>query len=1754
MSFKKGFFNCFSRYLYFFYILGLLFFPLNRLWSQYQGVGVFTKINSINELTDGYYVITNSDDELAMNESNTNGINEVTTVSSSIGVITNPPSTIVWRIQTDGSGRVIYNMSSMRYVSYSGFQNNIDAVSTVANDAVRWSFSYSSRGFVVKNLNSSNRQLKYQANNNNFACYNTGNVQNLHLFKIAPIAINATGVNSSNFTANWNAILGATSYFLDVSTTPFTDIDIVGWTFPASGTITAPDITSTNNSNNALSVVGAGPISSIFGSTTYAPSASQWEGGANTKYWLINANTLGHSNLRLTAIQKSVPNGPKDFKIQYRIGQNGVWMNVPLGDLEVSNNYYAGVTDVVLPSECNNQPLLYIRWLMTSNTSVNGQQVSNGSYSSIDNIALKSENTPNYVAGYNNLSVGNVTSYVITGLNEMTSYYYRVRVKYSTSVSLSSNTIVVKTYKDINKADFRSRVSGNYSVPSTWEYDTGNSESGWLVATQLPGINNNVIINSTHTVTLTQNILISAGKSLTVKGTLLTLNYSISGAGSLVVASSATVASSNTNTVDAFAATIAVTGGVDFQSGSTFELNAIVPQYLGARTFTRLKINNKSGVKAKGNITVKEQLYLIKNPDETNGALDMIISYGSYATNRYGDNSNGDFRNSLAPFNDLNSYILTMEPQAITVGPGDVTGKIRRTSIVDNTVYTFGNVNTQLRFTSVSGSALPTQITVVATRGAHGTHIDNIGNVQINDYTANRNTVKRLYQILHVGGSSATRFTLRMAYEDSELNGNVEDKLVTWDHHIPYGGRTPHEHGKTSYSPTENWVELSNHSVSYLAVEGDTTFTKYWMISNKESVSDYVWLGAVNSNWNILSNWSGGKIPDNTSNVLIPDAISTNNDPLLTATSGYGISGGIEVVQGEVKIRSLEIATGGVLNVQTGDNVKMTIYGGPNTDGGGINYGSWDNKGTFNPGNSEVIFDYDSSASESTISGSTQFYNLSIAAGKKLTIQSDTEVKLFNKITNNGVLDASSLQNTFTYNGNVSQTVLPIKYHNLTISNSFGVILGGNVTVFNSLSLFDKIINTSNYKMTIGATGSVSRTSGYVKGTLEKTLTTSNPYVFEIGSDVYSPVTITPNEINGQVLVSAKANLGNSVPESILNPLAKANTFWLLSKSGTGTIKSYTASFNLANTTNTGLLSNYKIAHNNLSNWTVLPTTISGSQFTTSLVFDFGIFDLGQTKKTIWNGVNWNPSTPNLYIDAIIDGPYSTAQNGGFEANSVIVNPSKTLILAPNTSLTVANEIVNNSSNDAVIVENNAHLIQLNDVINSGAVTIKRSSSPMIRLDYTFWSSPVFGQNLFAFSPFTLTNRFYLFDSQTNYYTTTGLNSASNFNPAIAYVVRAPNNHPTTPTSWMGVFKGIPNNGKYVLPLNTNGKRINGIGNPYPSPIDAAKFIRENKDIDGTLYFFAHTGTGNSAGQFASWNLSGGVAASTQTTGAGTTEAPNGIIQIGQGFLVRSNPLGGTVVFTNNQRTINYQNQFFRTTSQVSNALSEERHRIWLNLITLQSGSSTNVFENQMLVGYVSGATNGIDRGYDGLAYDSSGTQLTTKMDNNNYIIQGRGLPFDINDFVPLAFKASTTGTFQISLANLDGLFESNTQNIYLKDFETGITHNLKSSPYVFSANEGIHDQRFQLVFTENSLGIDSSNVLENGIKVYIENNKLNISSFQDTLKEVFIYDLSGRLLFKKLLLNTSNLQIDSLAKSKELIIIKIKSNTDVVTTKKFIF
>ena len=50
-----------------------------------------------------------------------------------------------------------------------------------------------------------------------------------------------------------------------------------------------------------------------------------------------------------------------------------------------------------------------------------------------------------YLAGYQDLDVGNVTGWSVTGLSPLTDYYYRVRAYDATSTSPNSNVIKVKT-------------------------------------------------------------------------------------------------------------------------------------------------------------------------------------------------------------------------------------------------------------------------------------------------------------------------------------------------------------------------------------------------------------------------------------------------------------------------------------------------------------------------------------------------------------------------------------------------------------------------------------------------------------------------------------------------------------------------------------------------------------------------------------------------------------------------------------------------------------------------------------------------------------------------------------------------------------------------------------------------------------------------------------------------------------------------------------------------------------------------------------------------------------------------------------------------------------------------------------------------------------------------------------------------------------------------------------------------------------
>ncbi len=175
--------NNFSSGFKFLGILLLVLLVSGKSWGQYSGTGTFTKITSLSDLTDGYYVIAYGT-TYAMNNTNTSSYFDRTAITPVSNVITNPATTIVWKIQTDGGGRTIYNENSSKYISYTGSSNTASAVSTVSANSERWTFALATSVFTCVNLTSNTRYLQYNTSSPRFACY-TNTQQNLTLYKMA---------------------------------------------------------------------------------------------------------------------------------------------------------------------------------------------------------------------------------------------------------------------------------------------------------------------------------------------------------------------------------------------------------------------------------------------------------------------------------------------------------------------------------------------------------------------------------------------------------------------------------------------------------------------------------------------------------------------------------------------------------------------------------------------------------------------------------------------------------------------------------------------------------------------------------------------------------------------------------------------------------------------------------------------------------------------------------------------------------------------------------------------------------------------------------------------------------------------------------------------------------------------------------------------------------------------------------------------------------------------------------------------------------------------------------------------------------------------------------------------------------------------------------------------------------------------------------------------------------------------------------
>jgi hypothetical protein len=598
-------------------------------------------------------------------------------------------------------------------------------------------------------------------------------------------------------------------------------------------------------------------------------------------------------------------------------------------------------------------------------------------------------------------------------------------------------------------------------------------------------------------------------------------------------------------------------------------------------------------------------------------------------------------------------------------------------------------------------------------------------------------------------------------------------------------------------------------------------------------------------------------------------------------------------------------------------------------------------------------------------------------------------------------------------------------------------------------------------------------------------------------------------------------------------------------------------------------------------NWTINPVGINGNTSSTTIsglavgTHNFTVSNgscpssatanvvINPSLTNTWTGV-WSQGTPNDTQKIVFEADYSST--GNVTACSCMVT-SGTVVFNSGHALTLTNELEVTPAG-SLTFQNTASLVQINTATNTGNIIYKRTTPSLIETDYTYWSTPVSGQTL-NISPDYASGTFYSFDSAVDNWQEVSLSTS--METGRGYIMRGQrsNNDAYTITS---TFTGIPNNGLKTIAVGPIGNSVL-LGNPYPSALDAESFLDFNASIlEGTIYFWTHktaiqavaniiNGTQGSGAfaytsdDYAAYNAVGGVGVgSGSASPSGSSLIPSGKIASGQGFFGTSLSSAGLVTFNNNMRVgvggiTGNNSQFFKTKSNTKkNAETIEKHRVWLNLSNNQGAFK------QTLLGYVTNATNQYDNRFDGESFDgNSFIDFYSINDNKNLVIQGRSLPFDENDEVPLGFKSTIIGSFSISIDQVDGLMTN--QDIFIEDKLTNAVTNLKTANYTFNTHAGTFNDRFVLRYAnKTTLGRNDFETHSNAVLVSIKNKQLKINSTSESINQVVVYDLLGRQIYQKDKVDRNELLITDFVSTHQTLLVKTVLQSGTTVTKKVIY
>lgn len=301
----------------------------------------------------------------------------------------------------------------------------------------------------------------------------------------APVATAATDIAETGFTANWEAVPGATGYELDVfnkviGTSPnlvvnpgFEGSNLNDWSFESG----MNQVISTSQVKT-----GTSSLYSTVLATKNLNQAIDVEVGKEYKlkfsYYIDQASTgNGFRVWTTTGATIQLPNASAYFNTK------GSWV-------DVEQTFTATSSILVFNLRLYNGVKIY--------------------FDDFELLKTSPSVTENYVSGYNPKTIidGFTVISDVTGLNSGTKYYYRVRAKDATSESVNSNVIDVTTLGSI-----------------TW------SDSGWSNEIG-PDAAKNAVIDYDYTGTAfeAKSVKVNSGKTLTINSSVTTGDVTNNGA------------------------------------------------------------------------------------------------------------------------------------------------------------------------------------------------------------------------------------------------------------------------------------------------------------------------------------------------------------------------------------------------------------------------------------------------------------------------------------------------------------------------------------------------------------------------------------------------------------------------------------------------------------------------------------------------------------------------------------------------------------------------------------------------------------------------------------------------------------------------------------------------------------------------------------------------------------------------------------------------------------------------------------------------------------------------------------------------------------------------------------------------------------------------------------------------------------------------------------------------------------------------